>query len=86
MSESEKENYEEVALCKFMSKIMYGICVSLLFCAVGEYVNSQWLFIVGPALMIGLLVFAMIYSNTGNRFKKNRNGARDGSEGISGDR
>ncbi|MBD7938667.1 DUF3784 domain-containing protein [Cytobacillus sp. Sa5YUA1] len=30
MSESEKEKYDQVALCRFMSKIMYGICLNWL--------------------------------------------------------
>ncbi|WP_338754760.1 DUF3784 domain-containing protein [Bacillus sp. FJAT-52991] len=36
MSESEKEKYNAAELCKFMSKIMYGICFSILLWALSE--------------------------------------------------
>ncbi|WP_346200295.1 DUF3784 domain-containing protein [Caldifermentibacillus hisashii] len=28
LPESEKEQYDEVALCKFMGKMMYGMCMA----------------------------------------------------------
>ena len=70
MSDSEKEKYREDELCKFMSKIMYGICFSLLLMALSEYFKMQFLLITGIILIVGLIVFSMVYSNTGNRFKR----------------
>ncbi|WP_343070869.1 DUF3784 domain-containing protein [Bacillus sp. REN10] len=70
MSQSEKEKYNEAELCKFMSKIMYGICVSLLLWALSEILDYQILFGLGLILFVCLIVFALVYFNTGNRFKK----------------
>ena len=70
MSESEKAKYDEAALCKFMSKMMYGICFSILLWALSDLLDIQVLFIIGLALFICLIVFVLVYSNTGNRFKK----------------
>ena len=68
MPESEKKKINEIEMCKFMSKIMYGICLSLLLFALSELLVLQILFIIGFVLCIGLVVFAVVYSSTGNRF------------------
>ncbi|WP_205439399.1 DUF3784 domain-containing protein [Halobacillus ihumii] len=69
MSDHEKAQYDEVALCKFMGKVMYGICFSILLWALSGIFEIQILFIIGLVLCISLIVFALVYSNTGNRFK-----------------
>ena len=48
---------------------MYGICLSLLLFALSELLVLQILFIIGFVLCIGVVLFAVIYSSTGNRFK-----------------
>lgn len=73
MSDSEKAQYDEVALCKFMGKIMYGVSLSIIVIALSEFINNQILLIVGIVSMIALIVFALVYSNTKDRFKKNIN-------------
>ena len=70
MSESKKETYDEVALCKFMGKIMYGISFSLLLIAFSEISGYSFLFIVGFFLLVFFIIFAGVYTNTKNRFKK----------------
>ncbi|MGM7635216.1 DUF3784 domain-containing protein [Bacillus sp. Hm123] len=70
MPEHEKEKYNEEKLCQFMSKIMYGICFSLLLWAFSELFNQPFLFIIGLILFISLIVFTLVYANTGNRFEK----------------
>ena len=70
MSESKKETYDEVALCKFMGKIMYGISFSLLLIAFSEVSGYSFLFIVGFVLLVFFIIFAGVYTNTKNRFKK----------------
>ncbi|MEK4031379.1 MULTISPECIES: DUF3784 domain-containing protein [Bacillaceae] len=70
MPESKKAQYDEAAMCKFMGKVMYGICFSLLLWAVSEILKSQTLFLIGLVLFSGLIIFAVVYSNTGNRFLK----------------
>ncbi|MBS2968194.1 DUF3784 domain-containing protein [Metabacillus sp. KIGAM252] len=71
MSDSEKAQYDEVALCKFMGKIMYGISFSILLFALSEMLEIQILFIIGLILLLTFIIFALVYSNTRNRFKKN---------------
>ena len=74
MSEEEKAQYDEVAMCKFMSKIMYGICFSIFLWGLSELLQMQILFIIGLVLFMGLIIFALTYLNTGKRFKRNVNG------------
>lgn len=70
LSESEKAKYDEVALAKFIGKIMYGYCFSIMLWGLSELIHQQWLFTVGLVLFLGLTVFTLVYLNTGNRFKK----------------
>ncbi|WP_313235310.1 DUF3784 domain-containing protein [Sporosarcina ureae] len=65
-----KMRINERALCKFMAKIMFALsfCVGLF--AVCELLEEDVYFIVGLALFVVVLVFTLIYVNTGNRFKK----------------
>ena len=70
MPDSEKAQYDEVAMCKFMGKIMYGISFSTLLFALSELLENQIIFIIGLILFLSLIIFALVYSNTGNRFKK----------------
>ncbi|XKH49846.1 DUF3784 domain-containing protein [Chryseomicrobium palamuruense] len=70
MPKEEKAKYDEVALCKFMGKILYGICFSLVLLSLSEWLEIPALLWIGIALMIGLIVFTLVYSNTGNRFRQ----------------
>ena len=66
---SEKEKYNAPAMCRFMGKILLPI--SVLVALVGiEALHVLWFWIVAGAITAGLLIFAIIYANTGNRFKK----------------
>lgn len=71
MPKEEKAKYDEVALCKFMGKILYGISFSLVLLSLSEWLAIPELLWVGIALMTGLIVFTLVYSNTGNRLRKN---------------
>lgn len=70
MPKEEKAKYDEVALCKFMGKVLYGICFSLVLLSLSEWLEIPALLWMGIALMIGLIVFTLVYSNTGNRFRQ----------------
>ncbi|MFL0200363.1 DUF3784 domain-containing protein [Exiguobacterium acetylicum] len=72
LSESKKQDYDEVALCQFMGKIMYGVCFSILLIAGSELFGYHSLFTLGVLLLFFLIVFAIVYSNTNDRFKKER--------------
>lgn len=71
MSDSEKANYDEAALCKFMGKIMFGVSFSLGLFALNEWLEKPFLFVAGLISLLFFIVFGVVYSNTGNRFKKN---------------
>ncbi len=70
LSDSEKAEYDERALCRFMSKMMLGLSFSVLLWTLSDLLELQILFIIGLVLFISFLVFGLIYMNTGNRFKK----------------
>ncbi|AOV06717.1 DUF3784 domain-containing protein [Sporosarcina ureilytica] len=66
----EKEKYDTVALCKFMGKMMFSLSFCMVLWAVSEAYDVNWLFYIGLALFIAIVVFMLIYVNTGNRFRK----------------
>ena len=70
LSDSEKAEYDERALCKFMSKMMLGLSFSTFLWALSDLIEHQILFIIGLILFISILVFGLVYMNTGSRFKK----------------
>lgn len=66
----EKEKYDEIALTKFMGKMMFALSFSMVFWAISEAYKIDWLFYVGLFLFIGISIFILVYTNTKNRFKK----------------
>jgi putative Mn2+ efflux pump MntP len=72
MSKEEKEKYDKEALCKFMGKILLPIGVSLPCLAVGGILGISWFPAVFIVAVLGLVVFAAIYANTGNRFRNRK--------------
>lgn len=69
MPREEKAKYDEIALCKFMSKVLYGISFSIVLLSLSDWLELPLLMWIGIAFMTGLIVFTLIYSNTGNRFR-----------------
>ncbi|MGK0700133.1 DUF3784 domain-containing protein [Priestia flexa] len=65
-----KAEYDEVALCKFMGKIMYAISFGILLLGLSDVLANQPLFIIGMIVFVVSIAFALIYLNTGDRFKK----------------
>lgn len=70
LPKSEKAKYDEVAMCKFMGKMLYGISFTMLLFSLSEWLEMPVLLWIGLALMSVLIVFTLVYANTGNRFKK----------------
>jgi hypothetical protein len=70
LPKEEKEKYDTEALCKFMGKMMFALSFSISLWALSDALNIQWLFIAGMIIFTGLIIFMLIYLNTGNRFKK----------------
>lgn len=69
MKKEKKEKYDEAALCKFMGKMMFALSFCAALWALGEILNVVWIFYAGFALFFAVLVFALVYANTGGRFK-----------------
>lgn len=72
MSAVEKEKYDMVALCKFMGKMMFALAFSMLFWVLSDIVHMTWLLYFGLSLFLGIVIFMIIYTNTGNRFKSKK--------------
>ena len=71
MSPEEKRRYDGPALARFTGKILLVIGLATLPYGVGIFCfGLEWLTWVYLTVVIGLSVFAAIYCNTGNRFKK----------------
>ncbi|EPD53744.1 hypothetical protein HMPREF1210_00567 [Paenisporosarcina sp. HGH0030] len=49
---------------------MFALSFSMVFWVLSEAYENNWLFVFGLILFIGIVVFTLIYANTGNRFKK----------------
>ncbi len=66
-SKAEKSKYDEKALCRFVAKIMFAMAVfMLLLFSVENMVAHLSLSLLAVVCIFG----AVIYANTGNRFKK----------------
>ena len=70
MSKEEKEKYDEKSLCKFMGKIILPIGVLTPSIAIGGIYGIDWIGGAYIAFVIVIIVFALVYCNTGNRFRK----------------
>jgi len=69
-SESEKEKYDEKALCKFVGKILLPVGILTTLVGIESLIVLWWFWVIWIPSNIGLLIFAIVYANKGNRFKK----------------
>ena len=70
LSDQEKRKYDTKRLARFMGGILLPIGLAFPCIAIGGIFVLWWMPIVFIGLSVGLLIFAIIYANTGNRFKK----------------
>ena len=70
MSQEDKKQYDDIALAKFIGKMMYGYCFCVVLWILDEVFHTQWLFSIGFILFIALTIFLMLYVNTVHRFKR----------------
>ncbi|MFD1068005.1 DUF3784 domain-containing protein [Oceanobacillus locisalsi] len=70
LPKEDKEQYDTVALCKFMGKMMFAISLSVLLWVLSDIYGRDWLFVLGMVLFVAIVIFMLVYMNTGNRFKK----------------
>ena len=70
MPEDERDRYDEVALGRFVGKIFLPIGILCPGVPVAEMFHISWYKFAFVALALGLIIFAVIYCNTADRFKK----------------
>ena len=70
MSPAEKEKYDEKALCRGMSRLMYALAAAWLIPSAGAALGSLPLILIGTAIFTAVTIGAVIRFNTGNRFRK----------------
>jgi len=69
MSKIEKEKYDEKAMCRFVGWLLIVISLSMLLFPIGLYFEIIWLSYFWIAFMLVGTIGAVIYMNTGNRFR-----------------
>ena len=70
MSKEEKSKYDGIALSRFTGKILLPIGILCPGTAIAAIYNISWFPALFIAATLGLSAFAVIYCNTGNRFRK----------------
>ena len=70
LSPFEKTKYDEYAMCRFMGKILLPIGILCPLTALAQIFHISWGFWVFGAVTLGLCIFALVYCNTGERFRK----------------
>ena len=69
--------YDEKGISKFLGVIMCLLAVSALMGFLGYIIpDATWLIIAAPIMFIAVLLFALIYVNTDNRFVLKAKGKR----------
>jgi len=68
-SEEELEEYDTVAVCKFMGKIMFALSFSMMFWLLGDAYDLIWPYVLGTILFIGISLFQLIYAHKWKRFR-----------------
>jgi len=70
---AEKAKYNRKALSRFMGLIFLSISIGITILTVGAYRDAQWVdwFVwVFVAVVVVMVLFAVIYANTKNRFRR----------------
>ena len=74
MSKAKKEQYDDKALCRFVGWLLIAMIPCILITAAGTYLGLAWLSTGAITTNIALLSGAVVYANTGNRFRINVKG------------
>ncbi len=69
-SKAEKARYDEKALCRFVAKLMFFYVACFAVSAVCTCLEATTIYYCVMALFLIVTIAAVIYANTGNRFKK----------------
>ncbi|MBQ3073375.1 MAG: DUF3784 domain-containing protein [Ruminococcus sp.] len=69
--------YDDKALRLFLGLVMLMLAVSALMGILGYLISSlSFLVICAPVLFVAVLIFALVYANDENRFKRKKRGRR----------
>ncbi|MGK0465688.1 DUF3784 domain-containing protein [Clostridium sp.] len=71
-TKQQKEKYDEVALCKFVSNILFFIAVITFIYLIGRTYDITFIRILAMATLIITVIRASMYANTGNKFLKKK--------------
>ncbi|MDR2606185.1 MAG: DUF3784 domain-containing protein [Oscillospiraceae bacterium] len=70
MSLRERETYDSKRMCKFVGKLLLLLAISFAVIGAGVLLDVNWVLWVGIAFIAGAVIFAILYMNAGDRFKK----------------
>lgn len=70
MPKEQKERYDAPALCRFMGKIMFALAACMLVMALAGPLALTALLYIGLGLFFAVIIFTLVYANTGSRFQK----------------
>ena len=69
-SKAEQDKFDKLALCKFMGKSVFAISACWLIVGLSDIFDSMFLLWMGIGLFFAVIIFMLVYANTGNRFRK----------------
>ncbi|MEK4197971.1 DUF3784 domain-containing protein [Cytobacillus sp. FSL K6-0265] len=70
LPKKEKAKYDQQALSKFYGKTLLALSVSMILWLVSDILQNNLLLIIGLILFTGIIIFSLVYSRFGDRFKK----------------
>lgn len=70
LTDEEKRKIDEVALAKFMGRVMFSLSLSMFLWVIGVFYDNIWLLVLGIVVFVVIVFFAVIYTNTEDRFKR----------------
>ena len=69
MPKKEREKYDARALCKFVGGILLPVGITMPAVFLGGFYKLNWLIYLVIAIDVAIVIFAIVYANTGNRFR-----------------
>ncbi|HSI68055.1 MAG TPA: DUF3784 domain-containing protein [Planococcus sp. (in: firmicutes)] len=72
MPAAEKAKYDKVALCKATGKLLLMITFLTALITAADFLGLDWLMYAAIGSMFAVIILALIYMNTGNRYKRTR--------------
>lgn len=70
MPKEEKEKVDQKALCKYMTLLMFILAACWTVFSVGIEISKMWLVWCGAGSFLGIIIFFVIFLNTGKRLQK----------------